>query len=279
MQDFHLIYSGSDISNGMSAATFVSAVSGFSRYYSSATSLIAGDSFKPGVRVKRLTEGSLDLQFAVEVFEQREAILGTATSLIDLLTQGISLVGHLKGEPPASRSVQQGNVTIENNSGEINVYNVLTENLVLNLGAANDVERFVRAPLRNEASEFEFRSQRKSLLRVDRSLAASMLPLPLGNEIISQDYEQWLTIIRPVLDGPGKWSFSDGKGKFFAVLEDDDFLEKVAGGQESFANGDEIYAKLRATQHRNGEKLSVSYSILKVIEHRRRKPDQERLIG
>ena len=61
----------------------------------------------------------------------------------------------------------------------------------------------------------------------------------------------------------------DGENIYSALINDKEFLEKVANGKEVFAKNDILVCKFRSTQYfgQNG-KLKIEHSIEKVLEHR-----------
>ena len=279
MENFGLVYYGENISDGMDLRTFLSAVQGFERYVNSANSLANPTSDRLQMKMYRISEGSLSLELICETLSDTQSTLGAIASISQLLVEGINLTKHLAGFKPANvENGRNGTVEITNNHGDVAVYNINAQNLVLNLGGANDVERFIGQPLQKEANVFDFLSQKKKLLSITRKESLKIKPLSVAESLISHEYEQWLMLVRPVLEGIGKWHFSDGTRRFFASIEDKEFLQQVHDGFISFSNGDEIFALLRAEQVREGGKLSARYSITKVINHRRRGLDQTAML-
>jgi len=88
-------------------------------------------------------------------------------------------------------------------------------------------------------------------------------------EVLSEeDIELNLQLVNVAFREDNKWRFSDGSTSFFATVHDIDFLRQVQGN-EPFASGDILKARLRRTQSLVGEQMKTEFVLLKVLEHRR----------
>ena len=74
-----------------------------------------------------------------------------------------------------------------------------------------------------------------------------------------------------------KWKFSNGKFFFNANITDEDFLAKIDSGELRFGKGDILKVKLKTVQTIAHNKLKSDYEVIKVIEHKIIKKEQENL--
>lgn len=65
-----------------------------------------------------------------------------------------------------------------------------------------------------------------------------------------------------------KWRVSDGDQTFFATVEDQSFLDRVAASEERFGSGDLLLVELRTRQYATETGLRPEHAVLKVHEHR-----------
>ncbi len=80
---------------------------------------------------------------------------------------------------------------------------------------------------------------------------------------------QVLTIVAPVLnDSNLKWRLSDGLHTNWYSILDDDFLKRVAGGNERFGTGDILVCTVKIEQRVLGERrVRNDYYVTRVIAH------------
>jgi hypothetical protein len=97
--------------------------------------------------------------------------------------------------------------------------------------------------------------------------------VPEGEEVILSDNEVVMSvqIIGMYFSQGNKWTFSDGKDRFTAPVNDDEFLSKIQKGEEVFRAGDRLSVRMRMIQKQKmGFDIKVSREILKVLEHNHR---------
>jgi len=65
-----------------------------------------------------------------------------------------------------------------------------------------------------------------------------------------------------------KWKFSDGNSQFFALIEDQSFLEEVKNRERLFGSNDFLKVEAEIKKYRTSKnELKSEYVIKKVIEH------------
>lgn len=270
-KNLRLRYSGNDVSEGMDPFIFIKSVEGFSNYLNNASAMALGKDHKPDFKIRRVQEGSLSLEFIMKVIEEPEMIkssVGAMVSIMDLVKQGIDLTRHLKGQPPKGRErLGGGKIEVTNNDGEIKQYNIQTENLILNMGGAKNAESFARMPLINEASELAIEADDYEPIFISQRDSKEILPIDGKEEVLENTNETHLSIIKPVLEGKSKWTFSNGVQTFSAPILDKEFLSRVASGTEAFARGDLLLVELTTTQTIKKGKLHAEFEVVRVLEH------------
>ncbi|MBE1293520.1 MAG: hypothetical protein GJ677_13630 [Rhodobacteraceae bacterium] len=272
-------YDGGDTDHGIDPRVLANAILGFTQLANKAIALEFGEQAPFELRVKEVKPGSVNPEFifhAIEAIEHTDELVGAFLSLSDLIKQAVHLTKHLSGHSPEKREPDgQGSVRVTNRDGNVQVFNVNAEHLTLNVGGASDAEKFVRSPLVQAAEGFSFTPSRGKGFSLDRKESSTVLPVKSGAEILENTYAAWLTIVRPVLQGTGKWTFSDGNRKISADILDSEFVDRVQNGGESFAGGDSLLVEIRAVQEKLGGKLSAKFEILNVIEHEKAEKNGE----
>lgn len=96
---------------------------------------------------------------------------------------------------------------------------------------------------------------------------------PAEEEAVADDrYEATLQVHTLAFQDGNKWRFGDGASVFFAAVEDEDFLARVARNQESFSKDDIIRARVRRVQRLTASGLKAEHFVEKVLEHRSASP-------
>ena len=80
---------------------------------------------------------------------------------------------------------------------------------------------------------------------------------------------EYLQIENIAFEHNNKWKFSEDTNKFWASIEDKDFLEKVEKNQTQFGSTDILKVRLRKKTYYTNEGLKNDYIIEKVLEHQK----------
>ncbi|MCO6530339.1 hypothetical protein [Lactobacillus sp.] len=80
---------------------------------------------------------------------------------------------------------------------------------------------------------------------------------------------EYLQIENIAFEHNNKWKFSEDTNKFWASIEDKDFLEKVEKNQTQFGSTDILKVRLRKKTYSTNEGLKNDYIIEKVLEHQK----------
>lgn len=199
-----------------------------------------------------------------------QAILPSIVDIKDIpeLIKGwLDLLSFLKGKPAQRvQTVQKGNaVQIENAHGNVtningNVYNSFVIN---NIGT--DASK-LEAPVKKGARELELFSGRKRIASYSPDDVAQFRPIKPTENPIKSEIDAIVEVVAPVFQGQGMWRFRYGRMFLTAKLLDDEYRERVEGGQESFRRGDLLKVRIRTEQERIRGRVATRHFIVKVLE-------------
>lgn len=273
---FTLKYEGAGISEGLEPALFAEAVRGFAEFISAVTENQYGSAERGTLKVHRLSQGSLILEilqhFGDVTINDMLAVNATVGAEVKA---AISLLKHLAGRPPKNLVPTSDNrVQVENNHGNVVVFNNSTVNLVVNGDIGEAAERFAKPLANGQATGLSLGVNAEAVASVKKQEVGSMVSVADTRDLLESETELWLTATKVVLEGAENWTFSDGRRPFNAPVSDLDFLKNVSAGNERFGNGDRLLVRMRSKQTQRGSQLRTQYEITKVLRHER--PPAER---
>ncbi len=207
----------------------------------------------------------------------------TTKDILETIKEAVLLWKFLKGSPPVEVEGSGDQITITNNNGQVNYFNAHTVNLVFDESATDAVGRFIRAPLdKGGVDSVDVTADSDDgpmkLMTINQDEAKCFVPVAIETPLFDQTIQAALMIEAPVFKDGNKWRFNDGANSFHASIEDESFIHRVNEG-EPFAKGDILMVDLRIQQKRQGERLVTEKSVIRVIEHRRRRlGDQQSLV-
>lgn len=130
----------------------------------------------------------------------------------------------------------------------------------------------VLQPLEREGIE-EFAvvdQEQKRLTTVTKSERRYFVAPAAEQELLEEnEVVMSLQLLNVAFKDDNKWRFSDGTSAFYATLQDAAFLNAVNKGEENFASGDILKARLLRRQWLAGDNMKTEYDLLEVLEHRR----------
>lgn len=241
--------------------------------------LLNNRDMKVSLSVKAFKAGSfsIDLQLAQDFLSQIGNVLaGTGVSalcnadtLVHTLLEVIFLKKWLNSRTPelVIPDTAPRKVTLQVNNTQItvseNVY-VAYQNHEFQSHLAKIAE-----PLRTDGIDSVSVSDTARVETVSKTELQAFQTFP-DDKILSQD-----TVIRIVMletaalyKDQAKWSFKMGEGaSFFAVITDEEFLQRIDNGSERFGRGDLLKVELETVQTLSAGKILVSYNIRKVLDH------------
>jgi len=269
-----LRYSGETVGRGiMDARMAADALIGFSIFIDRIGKEVYGDSCRVRSNISDFRSGSAEFQFLLEIINaDLDGSIFTALSapkgLFDFVRDCFDLYKHLMGEPPKSqKGAQDGGVYVENNHGEIKVFNGAVVNVVADETTGKAVEKFVRNNVKKEGDNLDIIYHSDIVSSINDEESKYFKRLPQDELLAEYTADMGVRIAVPVLEGNIKWRFHDGSRIFSAVIEDQEFLEKVANGNERFGTGDILHVRMRCIQRRDQNKLHPEYFIEEIYEH------------
>lgn len=101
-----------------------------------------------------------------------------------------------------------------------------------------------------------------------------------GEDISEEKSVQVLEVLSPSFQRDNKWYFAQGEAKYYATIEDEDFLARVEGREERFGKDDALRVEMVVDVTRDeAGKLRFDRRITRVLEHlRATEGDQHELI-
>lgn len=280
-----LRYSGSAAERGeMDAYDVAEAIHGFSDFTRKIGAALHGDDVQIRTTIRGLRRGSFEIDLFYQIVAQEGFGLLASTiepvkNLIGLIQECINLLKHLQGEPPKSiKKSEDQSIFVENNHGEINIYSDNSVNIVLSPDTGRAVSKFVQKPLQKDANKIEICADDDVIASASSDESEFFVPVSAGDILIESTVEIFLTILTVVLEGKSMWRFTDGRIKYSAKIEDEEFLERVNFGRERFGHGDILRVRLRTTQVRLNGSIKTDYVVEKVLEHSRPEEFQGKLL-
>jgi len=277
--DISIEYRGAAVKGGrMNGRLVAQEILGFCNYASLAGEMIFGRDVEVQPEVRGFRGGSFDIDFIVELLGTVATIHSMSPTdpkeLLGLIKDSITLFKHVRGEKPkrASRSKVHNHVEVENNKGNIQVFNIDTINFATDPAVASAAQDFIVKPLQSggvASVEIVSKQMRGKLASITKQHVNSFVPLSTDRPLLESEHDTGLLIDSPSFREGNKWRFYDGQAGFTAAIEDEDFLKAIDEGQERFGKGDVLVVTMRVRQVRTADGgLRAERTILKVKEHK-----------
>lgn len=261
-------YQGGAAEFGIDALEASLALEGFANFTIKLSRSLCGEDARPQIILTTLSRGSSLFEFVLNVAPVAAGISQDFGLLPDLFKDGIELLRHLRGAPPQSvKKAHKGSVYVENNEGNIIVFNQNITNLVLEKDIGRDSAKFLGQPLQDSAKSVELSVDDHVVAKVETREADCFRSVTTGETLLETTSEIYLAIKTVQLEGDGRWKFTDGRNTITAPIEDQKFLERVKKGGERFGRGDTLRVRLRSVQERVAGKLVAKHIIEKVLSH------------
>ena len=273
-----LRYAGADVESGRMDGYSASAnMIAFSEFMVAAVKSTFGEQSEARADVAGFGRGSFVTDLVFNVAGPVASIFSgvSAKDLLTVVKESFALWKHLRGLPPTAIQHNGQEVHVTNNSGQVFQVKVETLNLVLSEKGADSVGRFVRGALASEGMESVTLSEgNDTVAAASRAEAQSFVPVAADTPLSENTVRMALILDAAVFKDGNKWRFSDGNASFSADIADLEFLQRVEQG-ERFGKGDVLSVGMLITQTRSAQKISTRHTVLKVIEHRDRKEQQQ----
>jgi len=280
--EISLRYDGDVRPSALEARELIQILSGLSSIAVKASRSYYGSTTRTTFRISHVKPGSIDVQAAIELVAGLQPAFALLPSLsLDvkdiphLLKAWLDLLKFLKGHPPQKvQNVSNGNaVQIENVTGDVQIVNGNIYNTLIFNDVGKDAAK-LEVPARRGANKLTLLQGKRKLGTYSREDLAQFKPIrPVGRPIVSE-IEAIVEVVSPVFEGESVWRFRYGQMRLTAKIDDEDYLEKVRRGDESFRHGDTLRVKLRTVQETIGNRIVTKHSIIKVLD--REQPGRHR---
>lgn len=232
-----------------------------------------GENAKLKTEIKAFEHGSFAVQFALDFGGILATLLtgiGTPKDMYELVNQSFSAWKHLHGADPAEVAVVDGDkISIKNNSGQVSVYRAEVINIITSPEAAAAASRFVRKPLDGDVESVIIQQDDTEIASASKADAPYIGFLAARETLTENTLRMWLMLESPTFKGGNKWKFSDDRSSFWAPVEDQDFLSRVARRETLFGQDDALLVDIQIRQSgQPPNTIKTDRVILKVVDHR-----------
>lgn len=181
----------------------------------------------------------------------------------------LSLLAWLRGRTISSVTVGTEDVTIKTADNDSCTTSMDVINLLRDLETRKAVDAVINQPLQMEGiTSFHAKSGDADLFSVTREEASYYLAPDVTPELLQESTRTVvLQLVSVSFQDDNKWRFSDGSLSFYAVVADNQFMERINNHEISFTKGDTLRVELRCVQYRTDKGIKSEYSVEKVIEH------------
>lgn len=216
--------------------------------------------------------------------EQLIAYLGLAGS-VQSLVGGPNLIDVIKWAK--NRAItkatkhKNGTVTLESESDHITV-KVDVVNIYQSVPVRESFDKLVEPTRKEGIDAFQVRKDKdKTVVQSIEKEEAKSFEFD-SNKIESAkeqveitESDEWVNILTVNFEDL-KWRFMSGENKYYAKVDDEDFIKQIDSGKQSFTKGDMLKIKRERTQIRKADgTIKNEYRVIKVLEVQKRAKEIE----
>ena len=142
--------------------------------------------------------------------------------------------------------------------------------LLRDYNTRRELENVVHRPLQGEAIDtFAVGADDSIEVTVTRQESQWFVtPVIEDEQIEDVVFDTTVQIARIEFNEENKWRFTDGVTSFYAQIDDDLFLNRIAKNEAAFAKDDLLKVRVRKRQWLTSEGMKSEYVIQQVLEHR-----------
>lgn len=231
---------------------------------------------------------AIDLQVAQSMASQvKELLLGDGVTAALNLAQILGLASVAGGSAYAGviqvikwlrgRSITKvissddGKATLVTQDGQLEIEQAVLR-LLRNVEVRQALESAITKPLQRDGIEYfaSRQSDGTDFVSVNRSESGLFVsPTDEQEEEVSVgEREVSLQLVSIAFREDNKWRLTDGAATFYAVMADQEFIDRIDSNDEAFSKGDILRVQLHERAVLVGGQLKRDYTVLKVIEHR-----------
>lgn len=297
--NFSLVFEGAAVENGeMDVRDLAPSLLALGELIQAANTELNGDRARIAVKLQATKQGSFEVSMTlVQSYGQQALLLldslaghkdgiSAAKDLADIIfkvSAGAGVVGGgffalikwLKGRKPDKVEVKGGETHIHIGDTYF-VTNPQAVALAENLQVREQARNLVAVLNQDGIEQITTKRSPKEKLTIKKDEAKFFDVPDIEEETLDEgDREMFLQIDSLSFKEGNKWRMTDGGEPFYAVLEDVEFLNRIAKGEVSFSKNDYLHCLVHERQLRNEKgQLKKERTIIRVIEHR---PGQRQL--
>lgn len=190
----------------------------------------------------------------------------------------IQLYQKLKGKPPVRVEEETEGVRVYYSETEFELVDKRVLRLYRNKSIASDLTKMLE-PLSKDGIDSLYvvrdANDKDVELLIDKNEVDFFKYQEVDEDLNSDISETYVQIESVSFKENNKWKFSNGKFFFNASISDEDFISSVDAGKFRFGKGDILKVRLKVLQSIVHNKLKSEYEIIKVIEHKPMKSNEQ----
>lgn len=242
-------------------------------------------SFEIQLELIRTLAAQLQSLFTPNVtMEQLIAYLGLAGS-VQSLVGGPNLVDVIKWVKnrviTKATKHKDGTVTLESETDHITV-NVNVVNIYQSVPVRESFDKLVEPTRREGIDSFQVRADKdKTVVQSIKKEEAKCFEFDSGKignvkeKVEVTETDEWVNILTVNFEDL-KWRFMSDENKFYAKMDDEDFIKQIDNGDQSFTKGDMLKIRRERTQIRKADgTIKNEYKVIKVLEFQKRAKEIE----
>ena len=242
-------------------------------------------SFEIQLELIRTLAAQLQSLFTPNVtMEQLIAYLGLAGS-VQSLVGGPNLVDVIKWVKnrviTKATKHKDGTVTLESETDHITV-NVNVVNIYQYVPVRESFDKLVEPTRREGIDSFQVRADKdKTVVQSIKKEEAKCFEFDSGKignvkeKVEVTETDEWVNILTVNFEDL-KWRFMSDENKFYAKMDDEDFIKQIDNGDQSFTKGDMLKIRRERTQIRKADgTIKNEYKVIKVLEFQKRAKEIE----
>ena len=283
---FQLIFDGGAVQNNeIDSKELISSITALNNLLREANSLLNGDRTQVKLNITSSFEkGSFKINFNAvqDVLEKIKSLLISdntdavlkASGIVALLLSLIKLLKFLSGKRPTRiHKLEDGSFNIYKSEKCLKIEEK-TYKLYQDYKIRKAFEELT-APLEKEGitdmglqlpNNTKFNAEFYQITKEERG--CFIAPRQETDKLGSNNFTAFLNIINLSFKEKNKWYVNDGQSSFYAVIEDEAFLDAVDDNKIAFCKGDILQAQVRREQFyiTNQGKITTEYFIEKILE-------------
>lgn len=280
-----IVYDGPALADGsMNVRDLAPAMMAIGGFFDAANRVTNGERAKVNVNVRATSAGSFHVLFEVaQTLGEADVLkadigdfLTTANTLKALLIGGggaaggiFALIKWLRGRKPQITKINENlyELTVD---GETHKVPLQLLSLYQEAEILSNIQHMVRPVKEPGIDRFILRESDQTVQEVTKD-DVDAFDVPEHEELILDGVSRHaFSILSLVFKENNKWRLTDGTNKYYVLMKDEVFQQRVDTNSVAFAKGDVLVCDLRTIQWQieGGVGVKTEYEVTKVVEHR-----------